>query len=48
VRRGFLKELPALSRFFHGAISPLNVDEFTLRELSAYVTYMNAQKALNP
>lgn len=29
-----------MTRFYFGAIHPLNVEEFTLRELSEYSTYM--------
>jgi hypothetical protein len=37
--------LPALTRFYHGAIHSLNVEQFTLRELSEYTTYMQRAQA---
>lgn len=40
MRRGLLRRLPALTRFYYGAIHPLNVEQFTLAELSEYVTQM--------
>lgn len=40
MRRALLGKLPALTRFYYGAISPINVDEFTYAELSEYVTQM--------
>jgi hypothetical protein len=41
VRRALLKGLPQLTRFYYGAIHPLNVDEFTTRELAEYSAQMN-------
>jgi hypothetical protein len=40
VRRDLLESLPALTRFYYGAIHPLNVDQFTFRELSEYLAQM--------
>lgn len=40
-RRALYQRLPALTRFYYGAIHPLNVEEFTYRELSEYVTQMD-------
>lgn len=40
-----LGSLPALTRFYHGAIHAANVDEFTTRELSEYVTQMRQYQA---
>lgn len=41
MRRGLLEQLPALTHFYHGAIHPLNVDQWTTREISEYVQQMN-------
>lgn len=40
MRQALLRRLPALTRFYYGAISPLNADDFTYAELSEYVTQM--------
>lgn len=40
VRRDLLHKLPALTRFYYGAISPLNVEQFSTRELTEYVRQM--------
>lgn len=40
MRRALVSQLPALTHFYNGAIHPLNVDEYTTRELSEYVTQM--------
>jgi hypothetical protein len=45
VRRALLRRLPALTRFYFGAIHPLNVEQYTLRELSEYSTYMQRVQA---
>lgn len=42
MRRALLHELPHLTHFYHGAIHPLNVDEYTNRELSVYIRTMRA------
>lgn len=50
MRRALLKRLPQLTKFYHGAISPLTVDDFTLRELVEYVRQMDdylAEQAKN-
>lgn len=44
-RRALRKRLPALTRFYYGAITPLNVDQYTLRELVEYVTQMERAMA---
>lgn len=41
MRRALVRRLPALTRFYSGAIHPLNVEHYTLRELSEYVTQMD-------
>lgn len=41
MRRALLKRLPALTRFYFGAIHPLNVEQFTIREISEYVVQMD-------
>lgn len=46
MRRALCKQLPALTKFYNGAIHPLNVDEFTTREISEYIVRMDEyQKA---
>lgn len=45
MRRGLLRRLPALTRFYYGAISPANVEEFTYAELNEYVTQMDEAEA---
>ena len=45
MRRALLGRLPALTRFYYGAIHPLNVESLTLRELSEYVTQMDRYEA---
>jgi hypothetical protein len=40
MRRALLAKLPALTRFYFGAIHPLNVEDYTFAELNAYVTAM--------
>lgn len=41
MRRALLKRLPALTRFYFGAIHPLNVEQFSIRELSEYIVAMD-------
>ncbi len=45
MRRALLKQLPALTHFYNGAIHPLNVDQFTERELSEYLVQMQQAQA---
>lgn len=45
MRRALLKQLPALTHFYHGAIHSLNVDQFTERELSEYIVQMQQAQA---
>jgi len=45
VRRVLLEQLPALTRFYYGAIHSLNVEQFSLRELSEYVSQMQRAQA---
>lgn len=40
MRRDLLSKLPQLTRFYYGAITPLNVEQFTARELDLYVVSM--------
>jgi hypothetical protein len=40
LRQALRKQLPALSRFYHGAITPLNVNDYTYGELNEYVMQM--------
>lgn len=39
MRRALLNQLPALTRFYHGAVHYLNVDEFTYAELERLAEY---------
>lgn len=48
MRRALLRKLPALTHFYYGAIHPLNVEDFTLAELSEYVTQMEKAQAEQP
>lgn len=41
MRRALLPRLPQLTKFYQGAIHPLNVDDYTLRELIEYVRQMD-------
>lgn len=41
MRRALLRRLPQLTRFYYGAINPLTVDDYTLRELVEYVRQMD-------
>lgn len=43
MRRALQKQLPALTRHYFGAITPLNVDEYTYGELSEYVVQMRQE-----
>lgn len=45
MRRALLKKLPRLTRFTFGAITPLNVEDLTLAELSEYLTAMDKHEA---
>lgn len=45
MRRGLLRKLPALTRFYYGAISAANVEQFTYAELNEYVTQMDEAEA---
>lgn len=40
MRQALRKQLPALSQFYYGAITPLNVDDYTYGELTEYLTQM--------
>lgn len=42
MRRALLNQLPALTRFYHGAIHYLNVDQFTFAELEALAEHKAA------
>lgn len=48
MRRGLLRKLPALTRFYFGAIHALNVEDYTLAELNEYVTQMEKAQAEQP
>lgn len=48
MRRALLEQLPALTRFTYGAINPLTVEHYTLRELDAYLTYMHQAAQQQP
>lgn len=48
MRRALLKKLPRLTRYTFGAIHPLNVEELTFAELSAYLTAMDKHEAEQP
>lgn len=48
MRRALLRKLPALTQFYFGAIHPLNVEDYTLAELSEYVTAMEKAQAAQP
>lgn len=45
MRRALLVRLPALTRFYYGAIHPLNVEQLSLREISEYLTQMDRAQA---
>lgn len=48
MRRALLPLLPALTRFTYGALNPLTIDRYTLRELNEYRTqyreWLNARE----
>jgi hypothetical protein len=42
VRRALLTKLPLLTRFYYGAIHPLNIEQLSSRELHIYVVAMES------
>lgn len=45
MRRALLHKLPRLTRFTYGAITPFNVEDLTIAELSEYLTAMDRHEA---
>ena len=41
MRRALVDQMPALTRFTYGALNPLTVEQFTLREINTYLIAMH-------